>query len=157
MPFSIGAHPAFICPFESEESFEDYFLEFEKPETLKSFVLNNGLIEESQFDVLANENIITLNYETFKKIDTYIFQNIKSDWVELKSSKSKWVVRVSLKGFPYLGIWTKPDAPYLCIEPWFGLADFKNHDGNIFNKKGIEVLSQNKSFECTYSITVSEL
>lgn len=155
MPFSIGAHPAFNCPFNNSEKFEDYFIEFEKPEMLSSMILKNGNFENDVFNVLNNEKVLKLNYNTFNAIDTYVFQDFKSDWVELKSSKSKNAIRVSIKGFPYLGIWTKPNAPFICIEPWYGLADFKNHDGNIFNKKGIQLLQPGALFECEYFIEIN--
>jgi galactose mutarotase-like enzyme len=53
-------------------------------------------------------------------------------------------ISVEFKGFPYLGIWTKPNAPFLCIEPWCGLADNVNHNGNIYEKSIMEIIEEYK-------------
>ena len=50
------------------------------------------------------------------------------------------VLKINFKDFPYLGIWTKKDAPFICIEPWVGIADSIFCDGNIFEKEGIQLL-----------------
>ena len=54
---------------------------------------------------------------------------------------------MNFEGFPYLGIWTKPNAPFICIEPWCGLADNINHNGNVINKEGINLLQPKEVFE----------
>ena len=77
--------------------------------------------------------------------DALVFKHMKSNELTL-SKKNKPVLSVQLEGFPYLGIWTKPNAPFLCIEPWCGLADNVNHNGNIFEKEGIQLLNKESKF-----------
>ena len=64
------------------------------------------------------------------------------------------MIRVNFKGFPNLGIWTKKNAPFLCIEPWFGYSDTENKSRNIFDKEGIQILEENKTFNSEFSIEI---
>ena len=57
--------------------------------------------------------------------------------------------------FQYLGVWSKPNlAPFVCIEPWFGIADEENSNQNIEDKRGVQVLLKDELFSCFYSIEV---
>jgi galactose mutarotase-like enzyme len=58
--------------------------------------------------------------------------------------------------FPYLGIWAKPGADYVCIEPWLGIADSVSHNQNLEEKEGIIVLKNDKKILADYSITIFE-
>ena len=60
-------------------------------------------------------------------------------------------------GFPYLGIWTMPNAPYVCIEPWYGLPSTKGQDADLKTKEGILSLEPEKTFQCLYKIIIGNL
>jgi galactose mutarotase-like enzyme len=45
-----------------------------------------------------------------------------------------------------LGIWAKPNAPFVCIEPWCGIADFETSNGAIEDKEGIQILRAGEEF-----------
>ena len=77
---------------------------------------------------------------------------IYNNYFENISKKKKPLFSIHFDGFPYLGIWTKPNAPFLCIEPWCGLADNVLHNGVIDEKEGINFLESNEVF--TKNITV---
>jgi galactose mutarotase-like enzyme len=64
------------------------------------------------------------------------------------------LLKVNFKDFPNLGIWTKNNAPFLCIEPWFGYSDTEENTGNLFEKEGIQILEENEMFESQYSIEI---
>ncbi len=154
--FSIGAHPAFCCPIEEKEKFEDYYIEFEKNET-QNFIAQdeNGYISEGNSLIMDNTNVLELDKDVFKKIDTYIFHNLNSKEVSLKSKKSGRCIKMYFESFPYFGIWTKPNAaPFICLEPWYGVTDFKRTDGKFINKVGIQRLEIGKIFVCDYEIEV---
>ena len=53
---------------------------------------------------------------------------------------------MNFEDFPSLGIWTKMNAPFICIEPWFGYSDTNENSGNLFEKEGIQILDSNKIF-----------
>ncbi|HQF32583.1 MAG TPA: hypothetical protein PLM73_02655, partial [Petrotogaceae bacterium] len=70
----------------------------------------------------------------------------------IKNHKNLHSVTVGFEGFPYLGLWSKPGAPFVCIEPWFGHADFKDSDGSFESKEGLISLKPLQSFECSFFI-----
>jgi len=154
--FSLGGHPAFTCPLFKNELYTDYFLEFEKEETSQSYLLNmdNGLVTEKTKAAFDAPNRINLRGDLFNE-DALIFKDLKSRKVALKHQHKGEILNVKFDGFPFLGIWAKPNAPYVCIEPWIGIADAENTDQHIKNKEGIIALEANKTFNATYSITVN--
>jgi galactose mutarotase-like enzyme len=156
LTFSIGAHPGFICPLFDEESFDDYYLEFEYEEDFTRYLLNcdTGLFTGKTEKVPFFKKNIALNYEYFKK-DAIVFKNLKSTWINLKSNKSRYCLRFNLKDFPYFGIWTKENAPFICLEPWCGLADSENSTGNFLKKEGINILNKNQQFERSFSFEIA--
>lgn len=156
MYFSIGAHPGFRCPLQSDESFEDYYLEFSQKETVYKYILEQGLLSKRTEMVLNDDNIIPLSYDLFKE-DALIFKTLQSNAVMLKSRKSSKTVTVKFSGFPYHGIWSKPggNAPFICIEPWYGIADTVGGDKQFTHKEGILSLQPEESFACQYSIIIS--
>jgi len=141
MPFSIGAHPAFVI----ENSFSDYSLKFNQTEEFISYELDNEQFSNSFRKINSENGQINLNYSLFEK-DALVFKHLKSNELILLN-KNKPVLSVQFEGFPYLGIWTKPNAPFLCIEPWCGLADNSNHNGNFIEKEGIQLLEKNGVFQ----------
>ena len=148
MPFSIGAHPAFTI----EDSFSDYSLKFNQTEEFISYELNNEQFSNSFRKINSENGQINLNYSLFEK-DALVFKHLQSNKLTLLK-KNEPVFSVQFEGFPYLGIWTKPNAPFLCIEPWCGLADNVNHNGNIFEKEGINLLHPQEIFSRTIKITL---
>ena len=156
MLFSLGGHPGFTCPLNADEKYADYYLEFEKPETAQTWhVLENGLIDLATTPVFDSPTIINLYPHIFDD-DALVFKNLNSSKVSLKSKKSGQVLSAEFEDFPYLGIWAKPEADYVCIEPWIGIADSVDSDRNFENKEGLHWLSSRKSFVDTYSILIEE-
>lgn len=154
--FSLGAHPGFNCPLNEGESYEDYFLEFEHKETAGTWELAaDGLVSNTIVPVLDNTTILPLHSHLFDK-DALIFKNLISRKVSLKSQKSDQSITVDYPDFNYLGIWAKPGAPFVCIEPWLGIADNIDSNQDLASKEGILTLEAGKSFQATYSISINE-
>ena len=84
-----------------------------------------------------------------------ILSNIKSNKVILKNSQEN-VVEVDFTGFPYLGIWSKKGAPFVCIEPWFNTADKVDSNGVFKDKENILKLQPNEIFECCFKMKFQE-
>lgn len=154
--FSIGAHPGFNCPIENsvESAFEDYYFEFEQNETLDVTLINaDGLLKSQQESFMKDSNVIMLSKQLFEK-DALIFQNLKSHNISIKNSKNHKCISMNFSGFPYLGLWSKPGgAPFVCIEPWLGHADYEDFQGDFREKEGVIKLSIEKEFCCQYSIS----
>ena len=89
-------------------------------------------------------------------IDALIFKDLKSRKVSLKSRKSNQVLTVNYYDFSYLGIWAKPNAPFICIEPWLGIADHENTDGDFLKKDGLISLPEGQVLTAQYSIEIEE-
>ncbi|MCC7300307.1 MAG: aldose 1-epimerase family protein, partial [Verrucomicrobia bacterium] len=150
MPFSIGAHPAFNLHGPVEEC----FLEFEKAETLNAVLLSDkGLLTTETTPVLRNSKILPLTTTLFDH-DALIFLNAKSEKITLGAKNSLRRLTVEFAGFPEFGIWAKPGAPFVCIEPWYGYADPEPLYGDIWNKPGILHLAASETFSCTHRISV---
>jgi galactose mutarotase-like enzyme len=113
--------------------FEDYNLQFEIDERLEYNLLQNDLIS-NQTNVLAVvNNVVPLKYELFEN-DALIFKSLQSKYLTILKNQTP-LLRVHYSGFPHLGIWTKINAPFLCIEPWFGYSDSVESTGNLMEKK----------------------
>jgi galactose mutarotase-like enzyme len=148
MPFSLGAHPAFALP----GNFEDYSLIFEKDEPLVSSQLENDLISEKTITIPAAQGKLRLSYDTFEN-DALIFKTLQSKKIEIAKSDIAFL-KVTYESFPHLGIWTKPGAPFLCIEPWQGYSDTHNATGKLEDKEGIIILPINEEFNAAFSIEI---
>ena len=150
LPFSIGAHPAFAI----SDKFENYSLQFNAADTFETHHLENESFNGKTTLVETKNNAISLNYNLFEK-DALVFKQLKSNEVVLKN-KDKSILKVNLNHFPYLGIWTKENAPFLCIEPWCGLADHANHNGNLEEKEGMNLLPAGEDFLRAIRIEILE-
>ena len=149
MLFSLGGHPAFLCDYSSG----DYEIEFdEKEESIEFLKLENGLLSNNRFENIMNNNKIRLHENIFDE-DAIIMKNINSKIVSLINIKTnKKVLDFDFTGFPYLAIWSKKGAPFVCIEPWFNTADKVDSDGIFENKENILTLNPNEKFNCKYKV-----
>ncbi len=153
--FSIGGHPAFNVPLYSAEEYEDHYLEFDRKLDLKTNLLtNDGLISSQTKLVTENSGRINLHKDLFNK-DALISRDIQSKRITLKSKKSGEILSVEFEDFNDLGIWAKPAAPFLCIEPWLGHADLENTTGDIKTKEGIIELMPSADFSASYTIKIA--
>lgn len=151
--FSIGGHPAFNCPIHKGTKRSDYQLVFDKKETAKTQRLTNGIRNNKTTAILKKEQVLKIKKTLFDE-DALVFENLKSNKVCLQKGKKK-VLTFDFKGFPYLGIWSKnQEAPFVCIEPWYGIADKENHNQQLSEKEGIIKLNGKESFDCYYAITI---
>lgn len=156
MLFSLGGHPGFNCPMNDNENYKDYYLEFEQAETAQTWrVQLDGLIGKETVLIFDKPKIINLHPHLFDD-DALIFKNLNSKKVSLKSRKSKQVLSMNFKDFPYLGIWAKPNAGYVCIEPWIGIADSFDTDRNFETKEGLISIQAKENFVASYFIKIEE-
>jgi galactose mutarotase-like enzyme len=148
IPFSIGAHPAFALV----GNFENYSIEFEQEEPLKYFALENDLISNKTKKLATSNRQVSLNYSLFEN-DALVFKSIVSKSLAILKD-SKPILKINFEDFPSLGIWTKKNASFICIEPWFGYSDTETNFGNILEKEGILVLEYNETFNSKFSIKI---
>ncbi len=155
MLFSVGGHPAFKVPIVEGTNYENYCLEFNTSEDLMRWPLSKeGLIESPPGKFPSDNNRIHLTKELFYQ-DALVFKNLGSDSVVLKSDKTAHQLRFHFKDFPFLGIWAAKNADFVCIEPWCGIADNVNHNLQLTEKEGINVLNANENFERTWMVEIN--
>lgn len=147
--FGLGGHPAFNCDYSNGE----YEIAFSENEDEIEFLkLKDGLIDTEKADNILEDNKIYLKENTFDN-DAVIMKNIKSNKVVLQNHKTnKKILEFEFTGFPYLALWSKKGAPFVCIEPWQNTADRIDSTQIYKDKENIIKLEKNKEFECKYSI-----
>lgn len=157
MPFCIGGHPAFKINQEDLLKGE-YYLEFEEDEDKIHFLyLVDGLIgTEYAKNVMADKRRIMLGKDTFKN-DALIMKGMTSSKISLKKkSTDRKILTMDFSEFPYLAVWSKPGAPFVCIEPWHGLSDSVKCSGIFTEKTAMIMLKPNQEFDCKYTVEFFE-
>ncbi|HXB94069.1 MAG TPA: aldose 1-epimerase family protein [Puia sp.] len=152
--FSIGGHPAFNVPLAPATAYDDYYLEFDTPETTPRWPISkDGLIGPAPVPLLDHTRRLPLTKELFAK-DALVLKHPVSAGVTLRSDKTQRGLRIEYPGFPFLGIWAAPGADFVCIEPWCGIADSTDSDQQWVNKEGINRLEAGRVFERTWKLKV---
>ena len=152
--FSIGGHPAFNCPLVSGETFEDYEIKLNKKEIVGNRIITqDGMISGKTSPFFNDSDIISMDYEHFRKHGTLIFKNLNSTEATLRSKKSGKGVTLGFEGFQYFAVWAKPGAPFVCLEPWQGICDSSFYSGNFQGKTGTIEIAPDEVFSCEFSIS----
>jgi galactose mutarotase-like enzyme len=153
--FSLGAHPGFNL--EPPKNNEEYpFLEFEKDELVLN-ELQSGLISDTIRKRALPNKRLKLSSELFEK-DALVMSNHQINALSLYLNAGGRKVSLSCRGWPYFGIWSKPNPAsgnldFVCLEPWHGLADKINHSGSLETKTGILNLQPAKAFEAAFELS----
>ena len=156
MIYSIGAHGAYRCPIVHGETFSDCYLEFSEAEDAPNMPLNaQGQFLHTPGDKPLKDTELPLNFEKFKD-DVLAYHNLRSDKVTIRSRKSKKSLAIIAKDFPFWGFWTpvQGGAPFLCLEPWHGHADYEDFDGEFAEREGSERLAPGEEQTFTYTIEI---
>ena len=124
-------------------------------EDVRFLQLENGLVSYNNDYVnsscMTDKKIINIKKDTFAH-DAIIMSDLKSKRVRLIEN-DKELLEMDFSGFKYLALWSKKNAPFICIEPWYNTADYTDSNGMFLDKKDIIKLEVNKSFKCEYTIT----
>ena|SRR5580704_2334839 len=135
MPASLGYHPAFAWPLPYGQDRAAHFIEFEDDEPAPIRVLDaNGLLMPQRQATPIQNRRLPLRDALFSA-DALIFDQIVSRTVTYGSDVGPRIA-ISFPGVPYLGVWTKPGANFICIEPWQGVTDPEGFSGELKDKPG---------------------
>ena len=148
--FSIGSHEAYACP----EGIEEYEIVFDEEETLRHSILEGALNRHETVLIAENTRVLPLKYEYFA-VDALVFRSLRSKGVVLRSRKHGRTVRVDFPDKPFLLLWTKPGAPYICIEPWCNGPDFVDAPARIDQKPGFLRVEAGETVTRTHTITIA--
>jgi len=158
MPYLIGGHPAFMCPFAEGEDYTDYYLEFEKAETcdVPTPITETGLIDvEHRTPFLNGEKRLDLKHELFA-VDAIICDKLVSRSVTLKSKYNEHSVKLDFEQFPYLILWSSANSgPFVALEPWLGLSTCSDEDDVFEHKRNCQVLTPGEEREYSFDITIN--
>lgn len=155
MYFSIGGHPAFMCPLNEEGKQTDYYITFDNSEDLTySKLSENGF-------VYKKDNLLSTNGGKLK-ISEHLFDE---DALIVEGGQAHKVCLCKPEGTPYLtvefdaplfGLWSpaKKNAPFVCIEPWYGRCDSEDFHGTLEEREYGQLLGAGETFEKSYCITV---
>ena len=157
MPFVIGGHPAFNCPVDKDERFEDYKVIFDKPISKPCLRPDHetGLVDVSKvYDVMKGRNILKLRHDLFEEKDALIFENCKSKSVTLVGKNGRGV-RLEFQDMNNLLIWSAVgNAPFVALEPWTGISSCSDEDERLENKRGMTILNPDETVSFKYKITM---
>lgn len=149
--FGLGGHPAFNCDYSNGE----YEIAFpEQEDEIEFLKLKDGLIDIENAENILQDNKIYLKGDTFDN-DAVIMKNLKSNKVTLQNHKTNQkTLEFDFTGFPYLALWSKKGAPFVCIEPWQNTAD-RIDSTQIYNdKENIIELPKDKEYKCEFKIKI---
>lgn len=147
MYMSIGSHEAYACP----EGIEDYDVIFEKKETLNAYDLDGNLTASTVTPIIMDTDTLPLYYKYFA-IDALVFKNLKSRFATLRNRKTGKSVSVSFPDCDYFLLWTKPNAGYICLEPWTGIQPAVGSGYDITEKEGISSVKAGDTKTVTHTL-----
>lgn len=155
MYFSIGGHPAFNVPLTEGSRFEDYYVRF-YPSKSRSRLPLSGPYVDTNCRTLAQTNTAIQVSRSWFKDDAVILETSGKNAFSILSEKHPHGVTLSYDDFPYVGFWThyEKESPFLCIEPWCGVADTLDTTSKLVDKLGINHLKKNEQFIRSYKIDI---
>ena len=154
LPASFGAHPAFRWPLVDGIAKDAHMLEFAADEPSPIRRVAAGLLLAERLPTPIQGRTLPLHDGLFAH-DAIILDTPASRWVRY-SAPGAPVVKVSWDaGFPHLGIWARPDAALLCIEPWHGMSSPEAFDGDFIDKPGLMLIPPGASRQATHSIAIA--
>ena len=159
MFFQIGAHPAFNYPDYEPDTMERGFLSFDRSEGLECIrIKEKGCVDaEPRYPLeIPQDGLLPLTRETFDAIDTIMLQDSQISKVTLyRTDASPWLSLTF--DAPVVGIWSPPtrNAPFICLEPWYGRCDSAGYEGEYKDKDWMNRLAPNETFRSVYTIEIA--
>lgn len=146
MYFSLGAHPAFNIEIGDSVKFSDY-------ETFTTLLFNESGLASGEKTLAKHRKSIEITEHTFDA-DALFFPNLNSTSAKIVSKSGHELLKMDFGKVPFVGLWAKPGAPFVCIEPWHGICDFPDVSGKIEEKPYIQSLVPDAEFRFDYAITI---
>lgn len=155
MLFSLGAHPGFNVPFAGEGGFNDYFIRVAPKKAYQRIPLKPPYSDPNDLQELDFTKPLALNHDLFDSDALVLDLKGQQTTLMLANTHNDHGIALSLKDAPYVGVWSPypKQAPFICIEPWWGLADTVDADGKLEDKFAINRLSVEQQFDAGYQIS----
>ena len=160
MYFSIGGHPAFLCPLDEQSYQSDCFISFDSTQPIHYLMINeHGLVVKKAMeeqDTLSTDNgFLSIHPHLFDH-DALIIEDNQCHCVALVDATKKPYLTVTFDA-PLFGLWSpaKKNAPFVCIEPWYGRCDSSDFNGTLEEREWGNVLEAGKQFNASYTIDIA--
>lgn len=154
--FSIGGHPAFMCPVAEQGKQSDYYLKLDTDKAITyGLICDGGLLDkEDNLLKVDVDGYCQINEHMFDK-DALIIENRQASKVSLCTPDKKPYLTVSFDA-PLFGLWSPAGmgAPFICIEPWYGRCDRAGFAGELKDREYGNSLAQGEKFEKSYTIAI---
>lgn len=153
--FSIGGHPAFNVPLENHLTFNDYYLSLSPKKERIRIPLSGPFADLEHRTLGQTEADLDLSRELFVD-DALIYETPEETAVTIKSDEGEHSITLKYENIPFVGIWSpyEKEAPFVCIEPWWGIADTVKSEGQLEDKFAVNTLASNEAFKTNYVIEV---
>jgi len=135
------------------DSITDYYIEFDEIKNCHYQQVNGKALGRFEHESLVNTSSLNITSSMFE-IDATIYHYLTSETVTLRSKSSDKSVIIKFPGFTYLGLWSTPAAPYICIEPWYGVDDYIHFNGDLMEEDRVEIIDSDEQFSCEYRIQI---
>lgn len=153
MPASFGYHPALRWPLPFGRPRSAHFIQFESDEPAPARRIDDGgLLKPEGIATPIVQRRLPLTDDLFRE-DVLIFDQIKSRSATYGSDQGPRI-QVSFPDSPYLGVWTKPGAQFICIEPWHGITDIAGFTGDFREKLGVFILKGGEALQSRMMLTL---
>ncbi len=152
--FSIGAHPAFICPFSDNE--KTCRLKFNTDKSLSYRLVNkDSLLADEFHPLILQDSIWQFTKDVFNK-DAYILENYQINSIALLNKDNDPYLTIHFQS-PVVGIWSPAhkNAPFICLEPWYGRCDAENFAGKLKDRDFSNALPGGSTFSTQYEIEIN--
>lgn len=155
MYFSIGGHPAFMCPLKQEGKQSDYYLKFDSAKPLSYGLVNEqGLMMETE-EILQTENGVVKITDNMFDRDALVIERRQATAVSLCTPEQKEYLTVRFDA-PLFGVWSPAGkgAPFICIEPWYGRCDRASFNGSLEEREYGNTLKARETFKAEYTVLI---
>lgn len=153
MYFSIGGHPAFLCPIEDGKKQTDYIIKFDVNDSVTASMLGNGgLLTDKETKYSLDNGKLAITENLFDN-DALVIEKNQAHKVSLCYADGSPYLTVDFDA-PLFGIWSPPkkNAPFICIEPWYGRCDRENFSGDLSEREWGNALEAGENFKTSYNI-----
>lgn len=155
MYFSIGGHPAFLCPLDGNGVQTDYKLSFDTNDKITASIIGDGgTLSSRTKEYSLDHGMMDITADLFDE-DALIIENDQAHKVALCSPEGQPYLTVSFDA-PLFGLWSpaKKNAPFVCIEPWYGRCDRETFAGDLSEREYGNQLAPSAEFYAEYTITI---
>ena len=153
--FQIGGHPAFNLPDLQPEEPIHGRLRFDCDNPIRRFATVKGCLDRARHETVETQNGVWKFDDSSFNNDAIVFDHSQLHRIDLLNAAGETEVSVDFKA-PAVGIWTPhgKNAPFICIEPWYGVADVAEFEGDIRDRYLMNQLLPGASFMAQYTITI---